>query len=56
MVVNDFYVLRARRGPAETDAVLIVDSNTVLTLSIPLQSLQPIAGRDLKVSKRVALV
>jgi hypothetical protein len=44
VVVNDFNVTRIAVGPAETDPVLVIDPDAVLTESITLQHLQPISG------------
>jgi len=43
VVVHNFHVCRPRIYPAKTDAVLIIYSNTVLSLSIPFQGFQPVA-------------
>ena len=45
VVVNDLNVLGSRRGPAEADAPLVVDADTVLSFAIALEHLEPIAGR-----------
>jgi hypothetical protein len=45
VVVNDLNVLRSRRGPAEADAPLVVDADTVLSFAVALERLKPIAGR-----------
>jgi hypothetical protein len=51
MVVHDFNVPWACRGPYETDTELIVDSNTVLSAPVSLQRFEPIARRDAQVEK-----
>jgi hypothetical protein len=43
VVVHDFDVDRANARPYEADSPLVVDANTVLTLSITLQCLKAIA-------------
>jgi len=42
MIVDDLYVVGVTSFPPETDAPLVVDPDTVLTLAIALQSLQAI--------------
>jgi hypothetical protein len=42
MRVADFNVERVRRGPAETDAPLIVDSDAVPAAAAAAQQFQPI--------------
>ena len=42
MVVHNFYVCWPRIRPAKTDSVLIIQPNTVLSLSIPFQGFQPV--------------
>ena len=44
MIVDDLYILGSRCGPAKAQAPLIVNTNAVLTLSVALQGLKPIAG------------
>lgn len=45
MVVNDFDVVGIATAPAKADTPLIIDPNTVLTLSIAFQLLEVIARR-----------
>jgi hypothetical protein len=49
VVVNDLYVFGAFRRPNEAHAPLVIDSNAVLALSSPLQSLKLIPGRDAQI-------
>ncbi len=46
MVIGDFDTLRSFIGPDETDPVLVVDSDTVLTLPVPAERLQAVPRRD----------
>ena len=48
MVVHNFYVCWPRGSPAKTDAVLVINAHTVLTLAIPLEGLKSVAGRNLQ--------
>jgi hypothetical protein len=43
MVVNDFDFVRMSSAPYEADAPLIVDTNAVLSLSIPFQALEAVS-------------
>jgi hypothetical protein len=45
VIVNDLNRHRLADGPAETDALLIVDANTHLTFPAAFQRLQPVARR-----------
>jgi hypothetical protein len=49
MIIDDFDILNAGIGPSETHSELIVDPDTVLSLSIAFQGLQTIPGRNTKV-------
>jgi hypothetical protein len=49
VIVDDFHVIRVLYLPNETDAVLIVDPNTVLASAISLQSFKPVAGQSGKI-------
>ena len=49
MVVNKLDLVRIAVPPAETNAPLIIDANTVLARSLPFEFLQAIAGRDAQV-------
>jgi hypothetical protein len=45
VVVDDLYVFRSFLGPDEAHPELIVDSDRMLSLTIPAQSLKPISRR-----------
>jgi hypothetical protein len=45
VIVRDFDVVDISLLPTETDPVLIVDSNAVLTAASSLQGLQTVPGR-----------
>ena len=45
MIVRDLDPFRTLVRPEEADAILIIDSDAVLTFSIPGQGLQLVAGR-----------
>ena len=49
MIVDDFYVVRVLFLPNETDAVLVVDSDTVLAGAISLQRLESVSGQCSKI-------
>jgi hypothetical protein len=42
MVIRDFNVADFSLPPHESDAVLIIDPNAVLTLALAVQGLQPV--------------
>ncbi len=46
MVVDDLYAIGMAIPPLETDPPLLVDSNAVPTVPIPLQRLKAVAGRN----------
>ena len=48
MVVHNFHICWPRIRPAKTDAVLIINTNTMLSLSIPFQGFQPISRGNLE--------
>ena len=59
MIVNDFDFIRSRIGPSETDPILLVDSNTVLSRTIAPQFFQTIPWRDREVAefgRRIQLI
>ena len=56
MVVDDLDVEGIGGAPDETDAPLIVDADAVLARTIALERLEPIAGRDAKVSEGVGRI
>jgi hypothetical protein len=43
MIVDNLYVFGAIRPPSETDSPLVVDSNTILSLSVASERFEPIA-------------
>ncbi|AOW93857.1 hypothetical protein BFN03_17570 [Rhodococcus sp. WMMA185] len=49
VVVGDFHIAGAARGPDETDPPLIVDSDAVLPLTVSYQLFQPVTWRNAKV-------
>lgn len=49
MVVDDFHVVGIALPPHEADAILIIDSDAVLALALPVQSLQPVSGRHTQI-------
>jgi hypothetical protein len=51
VIVDDPYVVRVGSDPAEADAPLIVDADTVLTDPVPRELLKAIRGRDTKVEE-----
>ncbi len=52
MVVDDFHVVGIAIPPHEADAILIIDSDTVLALALAVQSLQPVSGRHTQIIQR----
>jgi hypothetical protein len=56
MVVHDLHIAWACLAPYEANAPLIVYPNAVLSRSIALQGLQPIAWRNAKVGQNTSLV
>jgi hypothetical protein len=48
MVVDNFHLCWPRVSPAKTETVLVINTNAVLSLPIPLQGLKPIAWGNLK--------
>src|SRR5699024_8152102 len=52
VVVNDLHLLRSGVGPHKADAPLVVDPDAVLSYSIALERLEPIAGWDAEVFER----
>ena len=51
VIIDYFYIIRARFRPAKTKPVLIVDPDAVLASTIALEGLQPIARRHAKVAQ-----
>jgi hypothetical protein len=56
VIIDDLYLVSVALSPLETDAPLIVDSDAVLTLTVTVQFLQAIAGRDTQVLQRLRVV
>ncbi len=59
MIINDFNLVRAGRGPDQADAVLIVEPHAVLPLTVTSECFQMIAGRHaqlIKLRNRIELV
>jgi hypothetical protein len=52
MVVDDFHVVGVAISPLEADAILIIDSDAVLTFALAVQSLQPVSGRYTQIIQR----
>jgi hypothetical protein len=46
MIINDLNFKCIPVAPNETDAILIINANAVLSLPIPFQSLKVVAGKD----------
>ena len=44
MIIRDFYLERVVSSPHKTDAILVIDADTVLAMSICAQFLQAVAG------------
>jgi hypothetical protein len=42
MIVNDLYITGAINTPSETDTPLLIDADTVLSLSVSAQCLEPV--------------
>jgi hypothetical protein len=49
MIVNKLDLIRIAIPPAQADAPLIIDANTVLARSVAFEFLQAVAGRDSQV-------
>jgi hypothetical protein len=56
MVVGGFYVVGVAALEAETDAVLVVDPDSLLTLSVSTQSMEPVSGRHLQLLDAIDLI
>ena len=48
MVVDNFDLCWPRVSPAKTDPVLVINTNALLSLPLPLQGLKPIARGNLE--------
>lgn len=51
MVINDLDVQRATALPTKTDAPLIIDADTILTLSVTLQLFKLVARRGQQIAQ-----
>jgi hypothetical protein len=51
VVINYLNIKRITIAPNETDSILVVNANTVLTLPIPLQSLKVITWKDCQIAQ-----
>jgi hypothetical protein len=49
VVVDNLNILRASGRPSEAEAILVVDTDTVLANPIALQRLEPISRRDTQI-------
>jgi len=56
MIVNNLHVECVTVSPNETDAVLIVDADTVLALPIAFQSFETIAWKDCQIPQQMGRV
>jgi hypothetical protein len=56
MIIDDFDVLGRARSPTETDSPLIVDSDTMLALSVAGQSLDAVPGDRRKVFQLIGVI
>jgi hypothetical protein len=52
MIIDERYVIGIATIPCETDSILPIDANAVLTFSFTQQLFEPIAWRYLKIVKR----
>jgi hypothetical protein len=53
MIINNLNLKCVPVAPNETDAILIVDANTVLPLPIPLQSLKVISRKNCEITQHM---
>ena len=51
MIVDNLDVMRVGSEPAEADAPLVVDSDTVLASPVPSEFLKAVCGRDAEVDE-----
>jgi hypothetical protein len=56
VVIHDFYIVRIAVNPSETDAPLVIDTDTVLTFTVAAQSFKPVAWWCKQVLKRLGRV
>ena len=54
MVVNDLHLLWPGVGPHEADPPLVVDPDAVLTNSVALESLEPVARRNTEILEHLS--
>jgi len=52
MIIRNFYLKRIVSSPHKTDAILVIDADTVLAMSISPQLLQAVAGRMPQIIQR----
>jgi hypothetical protein len=52
MVVDDFHIVGIAVPPYEADAILIIDSDAVLTFALAVQSLQPVSRGNIQIIQR----
>jgi hypothetical protein len=53
VVIHGFYFMRTVRSPLETDAKPVVDSDAVLSFTIPAKGFQTIGRRRLEVGENL---
>jgi hypothetical protein len=51
MIIDNLNFERITISPCETDAILIIDADTMLTLPITLQGFEMITGKDRQIPK-----
>lgn len=51
MIVEHDHLIRPMFRPAETQAILLIDSNAVLPLAVSAKRFQPVAGRAFEIFK-----
>jgi hypothetical protein len=51
VVIRDFYFVRPVRLPNETDPVLLIDSDAVLSGAVAVQGLKPVPGGDAQIDQ-----
>ena len=56
MIIDDFDILGRARSPNETGSPLIVDSDTILALSVAGQSLHPVPGNRRRVFQLICVI
>ena len=53
VIINDFHIICTVIQPAEADAVLLIDTDTVLSFPISPETFKPVACRNFQVIKRI---